>query len=218
MTGTYSTTTGTRVSSKTSSCGKWTLVDVAPLPPAPPGGYAPPPPLPSPPPPLPPALYDWQTPDAKLTPGDTNPDVNETWASMNVTICCNYRGRPDCQWSTSQYRPPASYTTNLKIEQLAGDYADFVKIWGGSTTAYEEDHLIPLELGGDGRSRLNLWPQPHASAAQGEHQSELKDRLEGEITRRVCAGEVGLRAAQQEIATHWPAAYAKYVQDEDIGR
>jgi len=151
-----------------------------------------------------------------LVPGDTNPDVNETWASMNVTICCNHRGKPDCSWSTSQYRPPASYTTSLKIEQLAGDYSPFVEIWGDSTAQYEEDHLIPLELGGDGRSRLNLWPQPHASAVQGEHQSELKDRLEGAITAAVCNGLVGLRTAQSEIASHWPAAYAKYVEGKDI--
>lgn len=73
LTGTFSATTGTRVSSKTSSCGDWTVVNVTPLPPAPPGGYLSPPPappLPASSPPLPPALYDWQLPDAKLTPGE----------------------------------------------------------------------------------------------------------------------------------------------------
>lgn len=141
LTGTYSATTGTRVSSKTSSCGQWEVVQATPSPPAPPGGHSPSPP---PPPPLPPSPYDWQLPDAILTPGDTNPDVDES--TMDVTICCNYRGKPDCDWSTSQIRPPASYTTALKIEQLAGDYAKFVSVWGDATSAYEEDHLIPLEL------------------------------------------------------------------------
>ena len=242
LAGTYSQSTGTRVSSKTSSCGVWEIVEATPVPPAPPGGYSPSPP---PPPPAPPSPYDWQLPDAVLTPGDTNPDVDES--TMDITICCSYRGKPDCDWSTGQIRPPASYTTDLKIDQLAGDYSKFVSIWGESTSAYgafpgrqaacaggtagggrmgrlggrsrlipgtEEDHLIPLELGGNPRSRTNLWPQPHADSKHGSHQAQLKDQLEGAITVAVCAGETPLRVAQAEIASHWPEAYRKYVLKE----
>ena len=45
------------------------------------------------------------------------------------------------------------YTTRLKIQQmyLYGDR--------GSTSLYEEDHFIPLELGGSPTSAKNLWPE-----------------------------------------------------------
>jgi len=136
LTATYSGSTGSRVYSKTSSCGAWTLLSGGPpQPPAPP--YSPPPPFTPPTPPL--ALTDYFLPDARLTPGDTNPDVNES--STDVTICCHYRGSPDCEWSTSWYRPPTSYTTGLKIAQLAGSYSRLVPIWGDSTGAYEEGYV-----------------------------------------------------------------------------
>ena len=57
------------------------------------------------------------------------------------------------------HRPfvPEDYTENLKRDQMA-EYADTNPI-----SDYEEDHLIPLELGGSPTSPLNLWPEPGAS-------------------------------------------------------
>ena len=71
---------------------------------------------------------------------------------------------------------------------------------------YELDHLIPLELGGDNAS-ANLWPEP-ASPAPGFHQ---KDDLENTLHDLVCAGALGLAAAQHAIASNWYAAYLRYV-------
>jgi len=70
------------------------------------------------------------------------------------------------------------------------------------TGAYEVDHLIPLELGGSNAIR-NLFPEA-ASPRPGFHQ---KDRLEDALHRRVCSGQMSLRAAQKAIATDWLAAY-----------
>ena len=52
-------------------------------------------------------------------------------------------------------RPPTSFIEPLKVSGIiAYGYTD------ASVANYEEDHLIPLELGGDGWSPSNLWPEP----------------------------------------------------------
>jgi len=71
---------------------------------------------------------------------------------------------------------------------------------------YEVDHLISLELGGDNQP-TNLWPEPY----QGPWNAHIKDDLEDELHRRVCAGTVPLQVAQREISSNWVAAYRKYV-------
>ncbi len=71
---------------------------------------------------------------------------------------------------------------------------------------YDIDHLIPLEIGGS-NAITNLWPQPTA----GPWNSHIKDRLENELRRRVCSGQMTMRQAQQEIARDWVAAYRRYL-------
>jgi len=66
----------------------------------------------------------------------------------------------------------------------------------------EVDHLISLELGGSNDIR-NLWPQPY-SPAPGAHQ---KDIVENWLHKQVCAGAIGLKTAQHQIATDWYAVY-----------
>lgn len=68
--------------------------------------------------------------------------------------------------------------------------------------AYEVDHLIGLELGGS-NGIANLWPE----AAEGRPGFHEKDRVENELHRRVCAGEMDLAEAQREIAADWLAVY-----------
>ncbi len=82
-------------------------------------------------------------PDPAVTPGAMNPEV--TQATIAWTIC--RRGY------TRQIRPPRRYTSELKRRQLrASGYAD------QHMRDYEEDHLIPLELGGAPADPRNLWP------------------------------------------------------------
>jgi len=39
---------------------------------------------------------------------------------------------------------------------------------------YEEDHLVPLEVGGNPHDPRNLWPEP----LHGPWNARMKDRLE----------------------------------------
>jgi hypothetical protein len=133
-------------------------------------------------------------PNPARTPGATNPSV--TQATIGRTICVT-------GW-TSTVRPPSSVTTALKRVQLASGYS-----YNGdtSTSAYEEDHLISLELGGAPSAEANLWPEPY-NAPEG---ARVKDVIENKLHSLVCAGSIGLAAAQRAIATNWWTAYQTYV-------
>jgi hypothetical protein len=78
----------------------------------------------------------------------------------------------------------------------------------GAHPSYEIDHLIPLCLGG-GDDPSNLWPQMRRSI-EPEWNAEAKDRLERRLCDMVCAGQLDIATAQQEIAEDWIAAYQKY--------
>ncbi len=109
-----------------------------------------------------------------LTPGVLNPDVRQE--TIGETICA-------AGW-TRTIRPPTTYTSALKVEQM-GQYG-----LGGSPSDYQEDHLISLELGGHPTDRRNLWPEPRPHA-------EEVDRIENELNRQVCAGEITLAEGQR---------------------
>jgi hypothetical protein len=72
---------------------------------------------------------------------------------------------------------------------------------------FEEDHLIPLELGGHPTDPKNLWPEPYASNTG----ARVKDKLENALYELVCNGSVTLKTAQKAMATNWYTAYLKYV-------
>lgn len=133
-------------------------------------------------------------PDPRRTPGATNPQV--TQADIHSTICVS-------GW-TSTIRPDSSYTTSLKEQQLAAGYA-----YHGdkATSDYEEDHLIPLEIGGSPTSPLNLWPEPY-NAPDG---ARIKDQIENKLNALVCDGAISLASAQHAIAANWYQAYVTYV-------
>jgi hypothetical protein len=109
-----------------------------------------------------------------LTPGVLNPDV--TQASIGQTICVH-------GW-TRTIRPPSEYTTELKRKQLA-EYG-----LHGTLSAYQEDHLISLELGGHPTDPRNLWPEPYPRAAD-------VDQVENQLNQAVCSGHMSLADAQR---------------------
>jgi hypothetical protein len=111
--------------------------------------------------------------DIARTPGVLNPDV--TQANIKSTICRH-------GW-TKTIRPPTSYTNELKKKQMR-EYNV-----GGSSTDYQEDHLISLELGGHPTDPRNLWPEPYPRAAE-------VDSTENDLNARVCSGDLSLAAAQ----------------------
>jgi hypothetical protein len=75
---------------------------------------------------------------------------------------------------------------------------------------YEVDHLISLELGGSNSIR-NLWPQSFRTRPWNAY---VKDALENELHRRVCAGTIDLAKAQNVIAHNWVIGYRIYVRPE----
>jgi hypothetical protein len=72
---------------------------------------------------------------------------------------------------------------------------------------YEIDHLISLQLGGSNSIR-NLWPQSFRTHPWNAY---VKDALEVELHRRVCAGAMALSFAQHVIAHNWVIGYRTYV-------
>jgi len=115
-------------------------------------------------------------PIKSLTPGRYNTAVRQT--TINKTICVN-------GW-TKTVRPKVSYTNALKIKQMV-QYGET-----GLPSAYEEDHFIPLELGGAPKNPKNLWPEPRA-------QSKLSDPLETKLKHQVCKGLMTLKKARAAI-------------------
>lgn len=154
-------------------------------------------------------------PDPNLTPGTTNPDITQD--TIGDTICNH-------NWSTKSIRPPASYTTSLKVQQMP-QYQDTVaqaiedlmdpdtgKLdtsrcvkHSANRACYEEDHLISLELGGNPTDPKNLWPEPYAPVP-GPRQ---KDKVENYLHDQVCSGAMTLQKAQQTIVSDWYAVYLR---------
>lgn len=122
-------------------------------------------------------------PDPRCTPGAVR-------AGVSLSTICAFGYSPSI-------RPPESYTEPLKLAQ--------VRAYGlsGSPSAYEEDHLVPLSIGGAPRDPRNLWPEPR----NGPDNAEQKDQLETWTARMACAGRIPLSRLRQEMATDWTALY-----------
>jgi len=140
------------------------------------------------------ALRDPGLPNQKVTPGVSNPQV--TQSNIQSTICVS--------GFTRTIRPSVSYTNKLKHSQIEGGY----NFMGDTKSSdYEEDHLIPLEVGGDPASVGNLWPQPWLTTWS----AGKKDQLENKIHTLVCSGALTLAAGQKVFMTNWISGYQKYV-------
>ena len=128
-------------------------------------------------------------PDSRLTPGAVG-------TSDVATIC-------RAGFATS-IRPTGALWLYLKNEAyvrygLPRGRRSTVDANGIRHPAYEVDHLIPLELGGDPTDLRNLWPEPIDSAKQ-------KDVVENELHDLVCSGKMPLTRAQTAIAHDWETA------------
>ena len=128
-------------------------------------------------------------PPPTRTPGAINPDITQD--NIGETIC-----NPD--WSTKSIRPPSSYTGRLKREQL--------QEWNPDDTNpkdYEEDHFIPLELGGNPTDPKNLWPE----AYEPKPGAREKDRVENWLHKEICNNDITLDRAQKIIVEDWYSCY-----------
>jgi len=134
-------------------------------------------------------------PDTRCTPGVAYNDV--TQGTIASTICKSGYTSTGVRSDGRTVRPPTSFTDALKTSGIAAySYGDT------SSADYEEDHLIPLELGGDGWNPANLWPEPR----YGPHPAPEKDEIENRIHLLVCSGKATLVAAQRAISSNWEAA------------
>jgi hypothetical protein len=126
-------------------------------------------------------------PDPNCTPGELDPRV--TQSNIKTTICTS--------GYTKTVRPPTSITNALKVQQISQyGYTD-TKVGD-----YEEDHFIPLELGGNPTDPRNLWPELGPSP-------NPKDSVEGKLKRLVCSGKMTLQDARQRIQANWKTAVPK---------
>jgi len=158
----------------------------------------------------PPSIY----PPSPTVTGAAYPNITQNNIQQNI---CNK------SWSTSSIRPPDSYTTALKKKQMAAWHLS------GTTADYEEDHLVPLEAGGDPKSEANLWPEPWTINVNGaDLGAHTKDLVENYIHDEVCFSipnakmsptvkeypptvSIPLASGQQIIATDWYACYQKMI-------
>jgi hypothetical protein len=123
-------------------------------------------------------------PDPICTPGVADPRVSQ--GNIATTICVS--------GYTTTVRPSSAYTDALKASQItAYGYPDT------KLADYEEDHLIPLELGGSPSDPRNLWPE----ARTGPYPATEKDGIENSLHNKVCSGLLTLIAAQVAIARNW---------------
>ena len=130
-------------------------------------------------------------PDLRCTPGALNRHVKQR--NIRKTICVS-------GW-TDTVRPPTSYTNKLKAQGITDyGFADT------DPSHYEEDHLIPLAVGGSPRSPRNLWPEPYSISAG----ARTKDRLERLLHSRVCKGQFRLAKARRAFR-HWKSAFGEFL-------
>ena len=141
------------------------------------------------------AVYAGGLPDALLTPGAIDPSI--TQENIQQTVCV--------KGYTKTVRPPTYFTNRLKKSQIREyGFADH------DPSNYEEDHLIPLSIGGHPTDERNLWPQ----ARRSEWGADKKDQLEVVLYKLVCSGRVPLADAQREMAQDWISAWKRYVPSQ----
>lgn len=124
--------------------------------------------------------------DPNPTTGVSNPAVTD--ANIATTICAD-------GW-TKTIRPPASYTNKLKAAQLPP---------GANLRLWEEDHVRPLEAGGDPRDPHNLRPQLWI----GPDGAHAKDGVETATKRAICSGSMTLEQGQAALAA-WITEHHPY--------
>jgi hypothetical protein len=141
----------------------------------------------------PPDIY----PIASITPGATNPDITQD--NIHDTIC-------NPHWSTKSIRPHEDYTNRLKHDQLR-QYGDT----DTNPRDYEEDHLIPLEIGGNPSDPKNLWPEPYSTSIP-DGGAKYKDKVENYLHHQVCSDAMPLAQAQRAIAGDWYRVYVSSIR------
>lgn len=120
------------------------------------------------------------------SPGSLNPNVVE--GNIRTTICVP-------RW-TDSVRPPTSYTNAVKKRQMI-EYGLTAR--GVSPSGVEEDHVVPLSLGGSPRDPRNLFPELW-EGPRGAHRKDVEERA---LHSLVCKGKITLGEARKRIVDSW---------------
>lgn len=141
-----------------------------------------------------------QTPAAPLAAPDACHSSGITYCALNPAVSQSTIRQTICVsgW-TATIRPPASYTDNLKRQQISQERLP------GGLRDYEEDHRMPLGLGGAPSDVMNLSPEAPPSP-------NAKDDDETRLRTAVCDGALTLMEAQHELVAAWLAPYPQYKQ------
>jgi len=144
------------------------------------------------------AHYPPVVPDAKLTPGDRYEQVTAD------DLC-----RPEYLESAK----PLSDARKREVFRRYGIKPTTHVVMDGDSQVHIDDfavsHLIPVELGGTDNVK-NLWVQ---STVTKPWNAQVKARLDHEMYRKVCAGVLTLREAQDTLASNWIAAYSQHLYE-----
>lgn len=135
--------------------------------------------------------------DQTPTVGVANPAVTD--ANLEQTICQVAPAHKPAGWKSwiERQRPPASYTTKLKREQLPP---------GTNLSLFEEDHVWPIEDGGNPNDPRNLRPQ----AWEGPNGAKAKDhQVENVVHKMICAHTMTIEQGH-EIIAQWILAHKPY--------
>lgn len=132
-----------------------------------------------------------EVPDPAITPGMV--------ASTDHADVCSHAG------GTYSQRHRLSQTPETKQHVMAA-----YNVPWATRGRYEDDHIIPLCLGGSDDVR-NRWPQPRKETTW---KAADKDRLEAEACRQVCSGHVSLSEAQGWFMPDWRKAYCLRFPDD----
>lgn len=77
----------------------------------------------------------------------------------------------------------------------------------GKAADYEEDHLVPLCVGGHPTDERNLWPETR----EGKWSAKFKDQLEASVCRAVCRGALTLDEGRAIfLRPDWTIEYEKF--------
>src|SRR5436309_4659903 len=161
----------------------------------------------------------WLTASSSRTsskPKSINVGVTVLLAHRTKTAGCTLGPNPDRRCSPGAYYSKltkavicsSSFRTSSIRNVPQSEKYDVEREYGMAAGHYgrslEIDHIVSLELGGS-NDIANLFPEK-LNAHPGY---KVKDKLENRAHDWVCAGKIGLRAAQRQIASNWQALYVK---------
>jgi 5-methylcytosine-specific restriction endonuclease McrA len=140
-------------------------------------------------------------------------------APRTRTSHCRLAALPDRSCSPGAYSPRLTKavicssrfhhrkTTRVSRSEKHAVEREYGLPTGSYSRALVIDHIVPLRVGGT-NNIANLFPEEYAFANHSPGYV-VKNRLDGQLRARICAGRIALRAAQRQIAANWERLFRK---------